>query len=368
MILRQFDSLDSYFRMIRTMLPMAQANAREVYGCRGAMYPLVHYPLKSDSVIRTHATWEQSMEITALLARPFWLRYLYSGDLRFLREFAWPVLREGARFYSDFLKLESDSRYHVFPTVSPEHRGITKNLQLNRDSQSSITLIRYHLRAAARAAELLSLEPLEASLWRKIAAGMPDYPVIDTPAGRIFTDVEGGQPIEYNIAVPLSAVFWGDDIGLDSPPAQLELARRTLREINVWLPHRFYLARVRARLGLPAPGDNLDAEHFLQSYTGVLRAFPAVPADFEGGFENLGAQGAFVVSAKRAGGMVESVDVMSLAGNPCTIANPWPGREALVDDSTSGKRITARQGDGCIRFQTERAHTYLVRGKYADSR
>jgi len=59
---------------------------------------------------------------------------------------------------------------------------------------------------------------------------------------------------------------------------------------------------------------------------------------------------------------------MSLAGNPCTIANPWPGWEALVDDLTSGKRITARQGDGCIRFQTEREHTYRVRGKYADSR
>ncbi len=190
---------------------------------------------------------------------------------------------------------------------------------------------------------------------------MPDYPTTETPAGRIFTDVEGGAPIEYNIPVPLSAVFWGDDIGLDSPPAQLELARRTLREINVWLPHRFYLNGVRARLGAPAPGDTLDVEHFLQSYTGVLRVFPAVPASFEGGFENLGAQGAFVVSANRTASGVEFVKITSLAGNPCTIANPWRGREVLVEDAATGKRIVAQETDGRIRFKTEREHAYRVR-------
>jgi hypothetical protein len=360
MMLRQFDALDSYFRMIRTLLPMAQANAREVYGCRGAMYPLVHYPLKSDTVVHTHATWEQSVEITALLVRPFWLRYLYTGDARFLGELAWPVLREGARFYADFLKLESDGLYHVFPTVSPEHRGITKDLRFNRDSQSSITLIRYHLRAAARAAQLLGLENEEAARWRMIAERMPDYPTIETPAGRIFTDVEGGVPMEYNIPVPLSAVFWGDDIGLDSQSAQIELARRTLREINVWLPHRFYLNGVRARLGVPAPGDTFDVEHFLQSHTGVVRVFPAVPAGFEGGFENLGAQGAFVISAKRSKDKVESVGVMSLAGNPLTIANPWPGRAVVVEDA-AGKRIAAQEKDGEIRFKTRRDRGYRVR-------
>jgi hypothetical protein len=360
MILRQFDALDSYFRMIRTMLPMAQANAQEVYGCRGAMYPLVHYPLKSDTVVHTHVTWEQSMEITALLARPFWLRYLYTADARFLRELAWPVLREGARFYADFLKPASDGLYHVFPTVSPEHRGMTKDLRFNRDSQSGITLIRYHLRASARASALLGLEKREAARWREIADRMPDYPTIETPAGRIFTDVEGGNPIEYNIPVPLSAVFWGDDIGLDSPPAQLELARRTLREINVWLPHRFYLNGVRARLGVPASGDTLDVEHFLQSHTGVLRVFPAVPAGFEGGFENFGAQGAFVVSAKHTAGGVEFVKITSLAGNPCAVANPWPGREVLVEDAATGKRVAAQETDGRICFKTKPGNTYRL--------
>ncbi|MFH1738472.1 MAG: glycoside hydrolase family 95-like protein, partial [bacterium] len=359
-ILRQYDYMDPYCRMIHTMLPMAQANAREVYDCRGAMYPLVHYPLKAETVIYANVTWEQSMEITALLAKPFWLRFLYTWDMDFLRDLAYPVLREGARFYADFLKKSEDGLYHVFPTVSPEHRGITKNLEFNRDSQSGITLIRYHLRAAGQAARLLGVDSEEAERWIEIAEHMPPYPTVDTSEGPIFIDVAGAQPMEYNIAVPLSAVFWGDDIGLDSPPDQLELAKRTLRLINVWEPHRFYLKRVKIRLGMVDPGDTLGVQNLLQSHTGVIRVFPAVPPDFEGGFSNFGAQGAFVVSAKRTKDGVLSIVVESIAGNPCVLANPWPDRQIQILDETERVPVAFQATQHKISFTTKKEHRYQL--------
>ncbi len=364
---RQFDMLDSYFRMILTLLPMAQSNARQVYGCAGAMYPLVHYPLKADTVIHSHLTWEQSMEITALLARPFWLRFLYSWDMDFLRAQAYPVLREGARFYAEYLHAGGDGLYHVFPTVSPEHRGITKDLEFNKDTQSSITLIRYHLRAAARAAELLGMDEQERGRWIEIAAKMPAYPTVDTPEGPIFIDVAGAQPMEYNIPVPLSAAFWGDDIGLDSPPEAIELARRTLKLIQVWEPHRGYLKRVRARLGIYEPGDGIALENLLQSHTGVIRVFPAVPPDFQGGFEKLGAQGAFVVAAKRAKEGVRTFTITSLAGNDCTVANPWKEVAPAVIDLETGKQIAVSRKAGILEFKTAAEHTYRIRPPRASS-
>ena len=357
---RQFGLLDSYFTMLRTLLPMAQANAREVYACSGAMYPLVHYPLKAGTVIHTHMTWEQSMEISALLAKPFWLRFQYTWDMEFLREAAYPVLREGARFYADFLKRSDDGLYHVYPTVSPEHHGITAGLELNKDSQSSIALIRYHLRATVQAAALLSADSKEADTWRDIAEHMPAYPTVDTPDGPIYTDVAGAQPMEYNIPVPLSAVFWGDDIGLDSPPEQVALAKRTLEKIKVWEPHRGYLRRVRARLGIPEPDGPLSLDNVLQSYSGVIRLFPAVPADFEGGFENLGAQGAFVCSAEHNRKGVSNVRVSSLAGNPCAVANPWPGDDVVVTDLDTTSPVPANIDARTVRFATERDHRYAI--------
>lgn len=359
-ILRQYDFMDPYLRLIHTMLPMAQANAREVYDCRGAMYPLIHYPLKAETVIHSHITWEQSVEITAMLIKPFWLRFQYTWDLTFLRDLAYPALREGARFYTDFLKLESDGLYHVFPTVSPEHRGITDQLKFNRDSQSGITLIRYHLRAAARAAQLLDCDAREAARWTEIAANMPEYPTVQTPEGPIFIDVAGAEPIEYNIAVPLSAVFWGDDIGLDSSPESFEIMRRTLRLIDVWKPHRSYLHRVRTRLGMYDADTTIGVENLLQSHTGVIRAFPAVPEDFSGGFENFGAQGAFVLASERKSDGVAFIRVESLGGNECVVANPWPERTAKVVEKRSGQRITATVDRRTIRFETEVGSVYRL--------
>jgi len=66
---------------------------------------------------------------------------------------------------------------------------------------------------------------------------------------------------------PAHRRLWGDDIGLDSPPEQLELAKRTLRQINVWPPHRGYLTGVRRRLGIYEPADGMAVENFVQSHT-----------------------------------------------------------------------------------------------------
>jgi hypothetical protein len=295
-----------------------------------------------------------------MLVKPFWLRFLYTWDKDFLRDRAWPVLREGARFYASYLHRSDDGLYHVVPTVSPEHRGITRNLEFNKDSQSSITLIRYHLNAAAEAARLLNESAGEAATWREIADHLPPYPTVDTPAGPIFIDVAGAEPIEYNIPVPLSAVFWGDDIGLDSSSDAIDLAKRTLEKINVWEPHRGYLKRVRTRLGIHRSEDGLNVESFLQSHTGRIRVFPAVPEGFAGGFDNLGAQGAFIVSARRNTSGVEHFEIESLAGNDCLLVNPWPGFPVGVVDTRTSLDVSRVQAADSVRFPTVKGGKYRL--------
>jgi len=159
---------------------------------------------------------------------------------------------------------------------------------------------------------------------------------------------------------PNIVVFWGDDIGLDSSPEQLELARRTLRLINVWEPHRGYLVTCRKRLGIYNAADGLSLENLLQSHTGTIHVFPVVPEDFEGGFENLGAQGAFVVAGERLKNGVRSVTITSLAGNPCALANPWPARTAQVLDLDAAQPIPVTLDKQTLRFPTTAHHRYKV--------
>ena len=113
-------------------------------------------------------------------------------------------------------------------------------------------------------------------------------------------------------------------------------------------------------MGIYDPADGLSLENFIQSHTGVIRVFPTAPPDFAGEFENLGAQGGFVVSAKRTSSGVESVTIQSLAGNLCALANPWPGKAVRIADSSTGQETSAQVSDAVIRFDTTRDRAYRV--------
>jgi len=368
--LGRFEELLSYCEMIRTLLPQAEENARDVYSLPGAMYPLVHFPLRCRGIAHTNLTWEQDLGLDGLVAKPLWLYWRYTGDRAFLRDVAWPVLRAGARFCGAYCRRDvrpylgdaaNDGYLHVVPTVSPEHWGLTPRFERNRDCTSAITLVRYLLRAAADAADILGEDSREATDWRDVTAHLVPYPTFETPDGPIWTDVAGAPPIEYNIAVPLSPIFWGDDVGLDSPPDVRAIAERTLAHIDVWVPHRGYLdGYVRPRLGIWRPGMHVGPENLLLSYQSI-RIFPAVPPEGEIAMEDFAAEGAFRVSARRtAEGGICDVRVASIRGNRCVVANPWPGRALDVRDDAGDGVARPDAGATHVAFPTRPGATYRL--------
>ena len=109
-------------------------------------------------------------------------------------------------------------------------------------------------------------------------------------------------------------------------------------------------------------------EMLLQSYDGTIRAFPAIPPDWEAKIGNLRAVGAFLVSAEIRRGEVRYLAIESLAGRDCRVANPWPESRVQVRDLSEGKMIL-REGGRFISFGTAGGHFYLVEkeGGLADS-
>jgi len=63
-------------------------------------------------------------------------------------------------------------------------------------------------------------------------------------------------------------------------------------------------------------------ESLLQSYDGILRVFPAFPANKSGRF-TLHAEGGFIVSAEIKSGEIQWICIKSLLGNPCKLQLPW---------------------------------------------
>jgi len=398
---------EPYLDRISEILPRARRNAHAAFGDQavGAYFTFNDYPIHHDEALFTCTFYEPWMEISAWVAQHFWRHWQYVGDRKFLEERAYPVLAEVASFYEWFLNrsqredcspyVPRDGRLHIFPTISPEHWGITPKFERNRDSASAIGFFRYHLLAAADAAEILGRDWEEAARWRKAAHQLAEYPTTDTPQGKIFVDVPGAPPIEYNIPVPVVPVFPAEDPLFWSDPERVEVARRTMRQMRTTGANSLImLGVVRARLGM---GDSLAhfladlrryfkpngpigkflklgvypenfaaagviAEHLLQSHpdaTGkqLLRLFPALPEGMDARFAGLLAEGGFEVTAERRRGRVTNLDLTSRRGDPCRILNPW-GKEQ-VGLSADGRKRGTLVGD-VLEFQTRAGDTYRL--------
>jgi alpha-L-fucosidase 2 len=61
----------------------------------------------------------------AWLCRHSWEHYLHTLDEGYLRERAWPVMREAALFWIDYLTEDGDGELVSSPSYSPEHGGIS---------------------------------------------------------------------------------------------------------------------------------------------------------------------------------------------------------------------------------------------------
>ena len=91
-------------------------------------------------------------------------------------------------------------------------------------------------------------------------------------------------------------------------------------------------------------------EMLLQSYSGTIRLFPAVPAAWQdASFETLRAEGAFLVSAERRGGVVQRVEIVSERGGACRLENPF-GDAGFAAEGIETSRIEV--ADGELRFAT----------------
>ncbi len=96
-------------------------------------------------------------------------------------------------------------------------------------------------------------------------------------------------------------------------------------------------------------------EMMLQSYDGIIRAFPAAPSgnDFKGAFTLL-ADGGFLVSSEYADGAVRYIGVKSQHGGTATVKAPWEADTVLVNG------VETAVVDGKIVLETEKDASYLI--------
>ena len=400
---------EPYTRLVESLMPMAEWNAREQFGLPGAYFPHSAYPVPSKVNPYPAPPWGYEICETPWTVQSLWWQYKYTLDEQYLRR-VYPMLRAATDFLVAYVKRGDDGKYHIAPTVSPENWGATVDFRLNRDCIIDLALTAFLLDAIAEGSRVLGLDADRRARWREVRANLAPYPAGGGPFGRVWRDVlDAPQEWIYNVPVTLAPVFPGEQVGLGSPREDLAVARRTARTVRleggndlVWQP------LVRARLGMldlewfkrevrysMTPlgvandrvrqvggryDDNTDFdfmmrmgvwtenlslpavinECLLQSWSGVIRLFPNTTGLGRTRFRDLRAAGAHLVSASWDGKQVGPVTVQSEKGAAVRIANPWAPRKLVVRSQPGGKVAALQMRDDVAEFPTRAGETYSL--------
>ncbi|MCY2990079.1 MAG: hypothetical protein NTY19_19725 [Planctomycetota bacterium] len=354
---------EPFERLVSEYLPRGRWLARQTYDCGGAHFPISLFayepaPGKLRSINQRTLNlfpWSYTIGQTGWMVQNLWLHYQYQPDRAYLERIAYPALRDAAVFYADFMdKCHTNAAGRVIlgPSYSPEHRGFGID-----NCPCDIAYARFSLEAAIAAAGILNQDAALVARFQGQLARLPEYPVTPEPEPMV-TDVEGGAPLNYNIAVPVLPVFPAGQITVFSGKEQQALFRRTIERVK-WNGYNssIIMPVARARLSFPDSAEYMQAEflkrsrpngtitllpsdrcgHFteqfaaagaiaellLQSVGDILRVFPAWPKEQNAKFENLRAQGGFLVSAEQQDGKVTKLQIVSTVGGKLRLLDPW---------------------------------------------
>ena len=353
---------DAYFDAIAFALPIGRKIAKDYYNCRGAFIQLTMYPILAEDDPLGTAPMGRMAYMTGWAMNQYWWRYLYTLDKEWLRSTGYPVIRDCALFYIDFMKKRADGLYHIFPSSTGED-GYSGNAKDFTDRAQVMQHMRYCLRATIRASEALDVDE-DLALNAAIGSNTPPATMesrhsycrvwkknATMPTRRNSISDARTIPSRTNFeSRPLPKLGWyfgkepwatlgklrgGEFVAERDLPAFRHLVEAWRRPNGlIWGLAVANYGRAGAwteSLGVAAPLQ----EMMLQSWDGGLRIFPAWPKNLDARFENFLAEGAFVVTAAWSRGRVTTLSLRSEKGGPCILYSPWP----------CGIRVTDSDGD-----------------------
>jgi alpha-L-fucosidase 2 len=311
--------------------------------------------------------------VSAWLGQHFYLHWRYTMDREFLEKEAYPWIRDVA-VYLDGLSVKDSSGLRKLPlSSSPEIFDNSRQAWFPEITNFDLGLVRFTFAKAAELADELGKTD-EATKWRNILLEWPGY---DTDSVSGFTYAKGlpydqsHRHFSHLIAFhPLGEI----DMSKGEKDRRLIIATiKTLDNVGPdwWCGYSWsWLGNLKARAfdgdgaaealrifaqdfclknSFHVNGDQSGTgkskmtyrpftlegnfafaagvqEMLIQSHSGVVRLFPAIPGGWkEVSFNKLRAEGAFLVSAVMKNGIVDEVSIFSEKGGDLKLAAPFAG-------------------------------------------
>ena len=394
---------DGYMTPVNEMRDEAKRMAK-LFGCGGYAFPVSFGPkaldLYSQKDCKEHGILFLGQKSHAAYACVIPLMHWFSTyDKEYALENYYDFILNTAAFWEDYLVkkkgkyiIKNDAAHEIPYYRGEKFRYITHKGQIEAvNAINSLGLVKMLFDGVYDMAKELGLNEEKYPLWEDIIENLSDFPTFIKHGKKCFRYSKRGIRWRNENTVGLQHIYPASQIGLSSDKKLLKIARNTYfindRRLddngsNSYLPAGarigvdpdFLIEGIRRNIKEFALPNGLFRHHgggiehlttvpatvnemLMQSHEGVIRLFPCRSGNSSASFENLRADGAFLVSAELKSGQVNSVKIRSLKGRKCRVE--LPGAKSVVTQE-DGTQIPFEKNGDTVSFETRADTVYTL--------
>jgi len=307
-------------------------------------------------------------------------RYIMNDSL--LKESILPILKASVQLYINLLEKRNDGQYHLPITFSPEYKPA-------KDCSFDLALFKWGLKTLVEVCNRLHINDPALPIWKDIHANLAAFHTNETgimigedvsltESHRHFSHLLAFYPLNIidlskseNVDVLKTSInHWlglkgglqpwshiaaagmynliseGDHAYSELKESLLGFTCNTMyREAGMCSETPYYFVKVMT-------------EMLLQSDNGVIRIFPAMPSDWKNSsFQNLRAEGAFLISAVRKNSKTDAFSIESLAGEKCVFSSD------LKNDEMNASKSIHKISDHTYSVELNKGETLTITRK-----